>query len=113
MLKMYEIGNKLKNVKGILPYTFVNSTLQMYTSSRAEGEAIVLTANAHRTTNSHVAQRCPQSDCPRPSECAKGATTRGETKRSDRTPLRDERKRGEPPNDKHPAWMQGGRGGRR
>lgn len=45
MLKMYEIGTMLKNVYGILPYTFVNSTLQMYTSSRAEGEAIVPIAN--------------------------------------------------------------------
>ena len=107
-----------------MPYTFVNSTLQMYTSSRAEGEAIVSIANDHRTTHtphgsqwmsstSHGAQRCPQSDCPRPSEGAKGATTRGERERSDRTPQRGERQRDEPPNDKHPAWMQGGRGGRR
>ena len=51
MLKMYEIGNMLKNVYGTLPYTFVNSTLQMYTSSRAEGEAIVSITNDLRTTN--------------------------------------------------------------
>lgn len=37
MLKMYEIGTMLKNVYGILPYTFENFTLQMYISSRAEG----------------------------------------------------------------------------
>ena len=37
MLEMYEIGTMLKNVYGILPYTFVNFTLQMYISSRAEG----------------------------------------------------------------------------
>lgn len=36
---MYEIGTMLKNVEGILPYTFVNFTLQMYTSCLAEGEA--------------------------------------------------------------------------
>ena len=146
MLEMYEIGTMLKNVEGILPYTFVNYTLQMYTSSRAEGEAIVLIANDPRTTNTphgkrerttrgrsqpaqtersgeeggrgdrgspNGAQRCPQSDCPRPSEGAEGATQRGETERSDRTPQRGERQRDEPPNDKHPAWMQGGRGGRR
>ena len=51
MLEMYEIGRMLKNVYGILSYTFVNSTLQMYTSSRAEGEAIVYIANDTRTTN--------------------------------------------------------------
>lgn len=129
-----------------MPYTNVNSTLQMYTSSRAEGEAIVLIATDPRTTNTphgkrerttrgrsqlaqtersgeegergdrgspNGAQRSPQSECPRPSEGAKGATTRGETERSDRTPPRDERKRDEPPNDKDPAWMQGCRGGRR
>lgn len=39
MLKMYEIGTMLKNVSGILPYTFVNSILQMDVSSRAEGYA--------------------------------------------------------------------------
>ena len=59
------------------------------------------------------AQRCPQSDCLRSSECAEGATTRSETERSDRTLPRGERQRDEPPDDKHPAWMQGGRGGRR
>ena len=37
MLEMYEIGTMLKNVYGILPYTFVNSILQMYIISRAEG----------------------------------------------------------------------------
>lgn len=36
---MYQIGTMLKNVYGFLPYTFVNFTLQTYTSSRAEGEA--------------------------------------------------------------------------
>ena len=34
-----------------MPYTFVKSTSQMYTSSRAEGEAIVSIANDPRTTN--------------------------------------------------------------
>ena len=129
-----------------MSYTFVNSILQMYTRSRAEGEAIVSIANDPRTTNTlhskrerttrgrskpaqtersgeeggqgdrgspNGAQRCPQSDCPRPSESAEGATNRGETERSDRTPPQGERQRDEPPNDKDPAWMQGGRGGRR
>ena len=39
MLEMYEIGTMLNNVDGILSYTFVNLTLQMYIISRAEGEA--------------------------------------------------------------------------
>lgn len=39
MLEMYEIGSMLKNVEGILSYTFVNFTLQMYISSRAEDQA--------------------------------------------------------------------------
>ena len=57
MLEMYEIGTMLKNVEGILPYTFGNSTLQMYISSRAEGEAIVLVANDLRTTNTPHGKR--------------------------------------------------------
>lgn len=36
---MYEIGTMLKNVKGFLPYTFVNSTLQIQISCHAEGGA--------------------------------------------------------------------------
>lgn len=35
----------------MLPYTFVNFTLQMHTRSRAEGEAIAMIANDPRTTN--------------------------------------------------------------
>lgn len=66
MLEMYEIGNKLKNVKGILPYTFVNSTLQMYTSSRAEGEAIVLTANDFLTTSERQTCRMAHNECAPP-----------------------------------------------
>lgn len=60
MLEMYEIGTMLKNVYSILPYTFVNFTLQMYinsraegeaTSSRAEGEAQTTETNDPQTTN--------------------------------------------------------------
>ena len=129
-----------------MSYTFVNSILQMYTRSRAEGEATVSIANDPQTTNNphgkkerknggrsqpaqterseeeggrgdrrspNGAQRSPRSDCPRLSESAEGATIRGETERSDRTPPRGERQRDEPPNDKHPAWLWGGCGGRK
>ena len=51
MLEMYEIGTMLKNVYSILPYTFVNFTLQMYTSTRAEGEAQATETNDTQTTN--------------------------------------------------------------
>lgn len=50
MLEMYEIGTMLKNVEGILPYTFGNFTLQMYISSRAEGEAISSRAEGEAQT---------------------------------------------------------------
>lgn len=40
-----------------MPYTFVNSILQMNTSSRAEGEAIVSIANDPRTTNTPHGKR--------------------------------------------------------
>lgn len=129
-----------------MPYPFVNSTLQMYTRSRAEGEAIVSIANDPQSTNNPHGKKNENTEGarspPKRSEAkrrageateaartghndARGATAhaqarapkaqtpRGETERSDRTPPRGERQRDEPPNDKHPAWMWGGSGGRK
>lgn len=129
-----------------MPYTFVNFTLQMYISSRAEGEAIVSITNDPRTTNDPHGKKNEQPEGarspPKRSEAerragkateeartghneARGATAHAQARapkaqtsgarqeRSDRTPPRDERQRDEPPDDKHPAWMQGGRWGRR
>lgn len=102
-----------------MPYTFVNFILQIYTCSRAEGEAIVSIAVDLLTTSERPTPRMAHNEC---SYLARGTTMLAERlptlmrARRRRKPhgarrsVATERPRGgaiatEQPNDKHPAWL--------
>ena len=76
-----------------MPYIFVNFTLQMYTRSRAEGEAIVFVTDDLRTTSERQTPRMAHNECTY--LCTGHNDARRATAHADASPPKAETPRGE------------------